>query len=63
MTFGPAEFEKRVTIQTNGDTLVEGTEMFTARLEPASDRTVINQNTADISIQETANGKQFVYVE
>lgn len=57
MTFGPAEFEKRVTIQTNGDTLVEGTEEFTAQLEPVSDHVVITEDTAYISIQETANGK------
>ena len=57
VTFGPAEFEKRVTIQTSTDTLVEGTEVFTAQLEPVSDHLVITEDTAEISIQETANGK------
>jgi hypothetical protein len=55
VTFGPAEFEKRVTIQTSTDTLVEGTEVFTAQLEPVSDHLVITEDTAEISIQETAN--------
>ena len=59
MTFGPSDTERRVTIQTNSDNFVEGNEMFTASLVPVSDRVVITQDTADITIEETANGIYF----
>lgn len=57
MTFGPSDVERRITIQTNPDNLVEGNEMFTASLVPVSDRVTITEDTADITIEETANGK------
>ena len=63
ITFGVSDFEMRVTVQTNADSLVEGTESFTARLTPVTDRVVIAENTADISIEETTNGKFAGYVK
>ena len=57
MTFGPGEIERRISIQTNPDSLVEGTENFTAELVPVSDRVRITEGTARILIQETTNGK------
>ena len=60
ITFGPDEFERRVTIQTNPDSVVEGTEEFTVQLVSVSDRVVLTENTADISIQETENGKSII---
>ena len=56
VTFGPTEFERRVTVQTNPDSLLEGTEVFTAELVPVSDRVVITEDTAVINIVETENG-------
>ena len=56
MTFGSSEFEKRITIQTNSDDIVEGVETLTAQLTPISDRVIITGDTADISIEETDNG-------
>ena len=61
ITFGTSDFERRVQIQTNADSIVEGTEMFTASLMPVSDRVVITEDTADITIEETANGKFTVW--
>ena len=56
VTFGSSEFEKRITIQTNSDDIVEGVETLTAQLTPISDRVIITGDTADISIEETDNG-------
>lgn len=56
VTFGPTESEMRVTVQTNPDSLVEGTEVFTAELALVSDRVVISEDTAVINIVETENG-------
>ena len=56
VTFGTSDSERRVTIQTNADNLVEGDEMFTVTLAPISDRVIITEDSADITIEETANG-------
>lgn len=56
VTFGPDEFERSITIATNLDTLMEGTENFMAKLTAVSDNVLIAEDTADILIQETANG-------
>jgi hypothetical protein len=55
VTFGTSDSERRVTIQTNADNLVEGDEMFTVTLAPISDRVIITEDSADITIEETAN--------
>lgn len=57
MTFGSSDSEIRVMVQTNADSIVEGTEVFTAEITPVSDRVVINQDTANVNIVETSNGK------
>lgn len=56
MTFGSNEFERSITIATTLDNLMEGTENFMAKLTAVSDRVLITANTADVLIQETANG-------
>lgn len=56
MTFEPNEVEKRITIATKLDSLVEGIEDFTTELTAVSNRVLIIRDTADIRIQETANG-------
>ena len=56
VTFAPDESEKRVTIQTSADSVLEGTEQFSAVLSSPPDRVTITQDTADISIQETRDG-------
>ena len=56
VTFGTSDSERRVIIQTNADNLVEGDEMFTVTLVPVSDRVIITEDSADITIEETANG-------
>ena len=57
VTFAPDESEKRVTIQTSADNVLEGTEQFSAVLSSPPDRVTITQDTADISIEETGQGK------
>ena len=56
VTFAPDESEERVTIQTSADSVLEGTEQFSAVLSSPPDRVAITQNTADISIRETRDG-------
>lgn len=56
VTFGSNEFERSITIATTLDSLTEGTENFMAELTAVSDRVLITEDTADILIQETANG-------
>lgn len=56
ITFEASEVEKRVAIQTNEDSVVEGEEEFTAVLTPLSDRISIAADTVHISIAETTNG-------
>ena len=56
MTFAPDESEKRVTIQTIADSVLEGTEQFSAVLSSPPDRVTITQDRADISIEETGDG-------
>ena len=56
LTFAPDETEKRLTIQTTADNVLEGTEKFTAVLTSTSDRVTITEDTADISIVETEKG-------
>ena len=56
VTFAPDESEKRVTIQTSVDNVLEGTEQFSAVLSSPPDRVTITQDTADISILETGVG-------
>ena len=57
VTFAPDESEKRVTIQTSADNVLEGTEQFSAVLSSPPDRVTITQDTADISILDTGSGK------
>ena len=57
VTFAPDEFEKRITIQTTVDSVVEGTEQFSAVLTSTDDRVTVTEERADISILETGNGK------
>ena len=56
VTFAPDESEKRITIQTSADSVLEGTEQFSAVLSSPPDRVTITQDTADISIEETGDG-------
>ena len=56
ITFEVPEVEKRVTIQTNEDGVVEGEEEFSALLTPVSDRISIAVDTVHITIAETTNG-------
>ena len=57
VTFAPDEFEKRVPVQTTVDSVVEGTEQFSAVLTSTDDRVTVTEERADISILETGNGK------
>ena len=57
VTFAPDESEKRVTIQTSADSVLEGTEQFSAVLSSPPDRVTITQDTADVSILDTGSGK------
>ena len=61
VTFAPDESEKRVTTQTSADSVLEGTEQFSAVLFSPPDWVTITQDTADISIQETRNSSVGVY--
>ena len=58
VTFAPDESEKRVPVQTTVDSVVEGTEQFSAVLTSTDDRVTVTEERADISILETGNGKQ-----
>ena len=62
VTFAPDESEKRVTIQTGADNVLEGTEQFSAVLSSPPDRVTITHDTADISIEETGDGEHAVTV-
>lgn len=57
VTFAPDETEKRITIQTNSDVLVEGREQFSVSLSSASERVIVTTPNADIAILEASNGK------
>lgn len=57
VTFVPNESEKRITIQTNADDVVENTEQFSANLSSVSGRVVFTNTIANIAILETNNGK------
>ena len=56
VVFEASEVEKRVTIHTTEDSLVEGIEEFVAVLRPVSDRIAVTPDTLGISIEETTNG-------
>ena len=56
VVFEASEVEKRVTLYTTEDSLVEGTEEFTAVLRPVSDRITITPDTLHIGIEDTTNG-------
>ena len=58
MTFAPGETEKRVTIQTTADNVLEGREQFSAVLNSSSDRVTVTEDTADITIVETGRGEK-----
>lgn len=45
-----------MSVQTHEDSHHEGTETFTAVLAPVSDRVIITQDTAAISIEESTSG-------
>ena len=48
--------EKRIIILTTVDSVVEGTEQFSAVLTSTDDRVTVTEERADISILETGNG-------
>ena len=56
VTFEPSEVEKRVTIHTIEDRVVEGQEEFTAVLRPVSDRLSIAADTLHINVEESTDG-------
>ena len=58
VTFAPNESEKRITIQTNSDDVVENTEEFSVTLSSVSGRVVFTNAIADIAILETSKGKK-----
>ena len=60
VTFEVNDTEKRVTIDTIGDSLVEGTEDFTLEITPVSNRIIITEETVVIRIEETTNGKNYL---
>ena len=60
VTFEVNDTEKRVTLDTIGDSLVEGTEDFTFEITPVSNRIIITEETVVIRIEETTNGKNYL---
>ena len=62
LTFAPGETNKRVTIQTTADNVLEGTEKLSAVLTSPSDRVTITEDTADISIVESGSGEYYTVV-
>ena len=60
VTFEVNDTEKRVTLDTIGDSLVEGTEDFTLEITPVSNRITITEETVVIRIEETTNGKNYL---
>ena len=60
VTFEVNDTEKRVTLDTIGDSLVEGTEDFTLEITPVSNRIIITEETVVIRIEETTNGKNYL---
>ena len=59
--FEASEHEKRVTIETVGDDVVEVTEEFRAEISTVSDRVLLTEDTVTISIEETTNGTHIQY--
>lgn len=57
MTFAPGESLKTVTIETTVDDVVESMEQFSVTITAVSNRVIITEDTADISILETDNGE------
>ena len=60
VTFEVNDTEKRVTLDTIGDSLVEGTEDFTLEITPVSNRIIITEEIVVIRIVETTNGKNYL---
>ena len=60
VTFEVNDTEKRVTLDTIGDSLVEGTEDFTLEITPVSNRIIITEEIVVIRIEETTNGKNYL---
>lgn len=56
MRFAPGESLKTVTIETTVDEVVESVEQFWATITAVSERVIITEDTANISILETDSG-------
>lgn len=56
VSFAPGESLKTVRIETTIDDVVESVEQFSTTITAVSDRVIITEDTANISILETYNG-------
>lgn len=56
MSFAPGESLKTLRIETTIDEVVESVEQFSTTITAVSDRVIITEDTANISILETDNG-------
>lgn len=57
VNFAPGESLKTVTIETAADDIVESIEQFSAIISAVSERVIITEDTANISILETGSGE------